>query len=421
MPDCPDILVIGNGDEKWSDVSEDSEDSEETTNDPVVYEDDCESCSTTQSENNLSETPRIPPAFVPTIRNLSFSGGGFKGIVFLGCVKALEELNLLATVDSFAGSSVGAIVATMLACNASYESMRRELVNLMDHFKRYNLSWFNVFKNSDSMYTNYGVHQTDDLRTFFKTFLKGLLHSDTDDPTFEDLNRLTDNNLVITATCIDTPSVPFYFSKTTTPTAAISEALTISVNIPLIFTATRFGEKMMTDGAIVENLPMQCWPTGDIPHTLAFWVKTKNEYNRADDEIDDFYDFAGRIISSLQRCTEETYYNTYKQSIVIIKANRLHAYKEIPGDVSVSENIYSSYFQTLHELRKRGYPVSSSMLDTSTISSIIRSEKDETTNSSVSQTNLEDIYDAFNTHKAVLCVLVLILSIILTKVVARHR
>ena len=49
------------------------------------------------------------------LKNISFSGGGFKGLAFLGCVKALQERDVLHNVKSYAGSSVGALIAYELS------------------------------------------------------------------------------------------------------------------------------------------------------------------------------------------------------------------------------------------------------------------------------------------------------------------
>lgn len=59
-----------------------------------------------------------PYLFFP--EGLIFMGGGAKGIIYNGVVKALDEENMLAFVKRVAGSSAGAITATLLAlgCNA---------------------------------------------------------------------------------------------------------------------------------------------------------------------------------------------------------------------------------------------------------------------------------------------------------------
>jgi len=50
-----------------------------------------------------------------TPESLVFSGGGIKGLAYVGAIKALEEKQLFQNVKRFAGASAGAITAALLA------------------------------------------------------------------------------------------------------------------------------------------------------------------------------------------------------------------------------------------------------------------------------------------------------------------
>ncbi len=50
------------------------------------------------------------------IRNLAFSGGGTKGLMYTGAYEALDETGVLKDVEEIAGSSAGALIATLIAC-----------------------------------------------------------------------------------------------------------------------------------------------------------------------------------------------------------------------------------------------------------------------------------------------------------------
>src|SRR3989338_7583819 len=47
--------------------------------------------------------------------NLVFSGGGIKGLTHCGAVKYLDEIGVLPKIKKIAGTSAGAIIATLLA------------------------------------------------------------------------------------------------------------------------------------------------------------------------------------------------------------------------------------------------------------------------------------------------------------------
>lgn len=51
-----------------------------------------------------------------------FGGGAIRGVSYIGAIKALEELGISPT--TFAGSSVGSIIAAMLAVGYTAEEMK---------------------------------------------------------------------------------------------------------------------------------------------------------------------------------------------------------------------------------------------------------------------------------------------------------
>ena len=65
------------------------------------------------------------------IENLVFSGGGLKGIAYVGCIKALEEYDIIPNIKCISATSIGAIFAYgMLLGYSSYQL--QELLNKID-------------------------------------------------------------------------------------------------------------------------------------------------------------------------------------------------------------------------------------------------------------------------------------------------
>jgi predicted patatin/cPLA2 family phospholipase len=176
------------------------------------------------------------------------------------------------------------------------------------------------------------------------------------DATFAEVFELTNIKLIITATCLNT-STSFYFSHDTTADTPISEALAISVNIPLIFTSKTFEDKMMVDGGVVEHLPMECWSDEDIPNTLAFLVKSKNEVFHTNGErtINCMYDYLESVLHTLNKRNNESYYEKYEDTIAIIDAGNLTAYKRIPSTTTLNQTVHTTYFQTLSILHNKNF------------------------------------------------------------------
>lgn len=68
--------------------------------------------------------------FVTAPENLVFSGGGIKGLAYLGVVKALEEKHLAEDIKGYAGASAGAIIAALLAIGMKADELNRHMMAL---------------------------------------------------------------------------------------------------------------------------------------------------------------------------------------------------------------------------------------------------------------------------------------------------
>ena len=47
-------------------------------------------------------------------KNVIFSGGSIRGLSYIGCLKSLEEQGILEGLTTFAGVSIGSIMATLI-------------------------------------------------------------------------------------------------------------------------------------------------------------------------------------------------------------------------------------------------------------------------------------------------------------------
>ena len=56
-------------------------------------------------------------------RNLVFEGGGVKGIAYVGALEVLDDRGILSDIGRVAGTSAGAITATLLALGATRDQV----------------------------------------------------------------------------------------------------------------------------------------------------------------------------------------------------------------------------------------------------------------------------------------------------------
>jgi NTE family protein len=304
-----------------------------------------------------------------TLKNISFSGGGFRGLAFLGCVKALQEKDLIQSAKSFAGSSVGAFIATLVVCGADYQYLKEASVGACKFFSNFNFDILSFLKKGNVGFrSSFGIYRTEDLRDYLKTCIQRVLNVDYD-VTFGDLYSRNPVDLIITASCLETKT-PFYFSHTTTKDVTVSEALSISCSIPLLFGKTMFDNKTLVDGCLVERLPMQCWPQEEIENTMAFLLDSRNRVVNTNT----LTDYIHALESTMAISQEDGYLSKYKNAITTINSGRIVSTGQIPSSEEINRVVYAAYFQTLSELARRNFIDEYSIPKSQEISSLILNE-----------------------------------------------
>jgi len=216
------------------------------------------------------------------IENLVFKGGGVKGACYSGCMEAMEKLNLLQDVERCAGTSAGAIVATLISIGYSPEEITN-IVNNLD-FKSFKDN-FNPLR----LLTKYGLYSGNNFIKFLQTCFKnkGLSIN----LTFKELNnlKLKDKkykDLYVFSVSLNQKSVQG-FSVDRTPNIKIIDAVRASMSIPMFFKSWKikeFGDQIFIDGGLAYNYPISVFDNdmflkyGEIinERTIGFFIGTPN-------------------------------------------------------------------------------------------------------------------------------------------------
>ncbi|XP_078585904.1 uncharacterized protein LOC144867709 [Branchiostoma floridae x Branchiostoma japonicum] len=216
--------------------------------------------------------------------NLVLKGGGAKGIAYIGACQVLDEAGILPNIKRFAGTSAGAITATLLAIGMSPQEMLEELSkkNLMDlldppvkkgwfgFLDRFPHipgvpSWLTVDMMSMAMaaVTGRGVCEGEEFLNWFGDILdRNLkrLHPGkiglNKDITFEQLYHTLGTEL-----CIVAYNMVFgnetYFHVKTTPMMKILDTVRMSMSIPVAFKPyERIPGFTFIDGGLAANYPI---------------------------------------------------------------------------------------------------------------------------------------------------------------------
>ena len=209
----------------------------------------------------LSPQPQqtMPPALVkkhPIPKSMPYSsivmsGGGLKGVSFVGCVRRLEELGMVDGIVNMLGTSFGSLVLFMLALGCTSDDMMRNIVDCVDESLKKNKR--PLLKTLLTCIENGGI---DDGSILLECIKRPLINKlERSDITFVELAKQTGKNLIITGSNL-TKSRCDYFSVDTTPDMSVVLALRISASIPFIFNPVIHDGCIYVDGAMFGNFPI---------------------------------------------------------------------------------------------------------------------------------------------------------------------
>lgn len=170
------------------------------------------------------------------------SGGSFKGLAYVGVIKALDKMNIRKYLNIFVGTSIGSIFAFLLSLNSYIEEIE-EFINSLDFNK--------LFKfNIKNLYCNYGLNNGDNIIKILEDFtIKKNYNANL---TFQELKNKTNNTLIINASNI-TKRQNEIFDYINTPNLEIIKAIRMSISIPFVFTPFEYNNCLYVDGGITNS------------------------------------------------------------------------------------------------------------------------------------------------------------------------
>lgn len=189
---------------------------------------------------------------------LVLSGGGARGAAHIGVIRALEEMNI--PIDYISGTSIGALVGGMYASGIKIDEIE-SLIHSID--------WTNVLDDSPS-FKNLQIRKKEELKKrihpldlgikkFKITMPKGIVSGQKISFLIQSImlkGKLTNN--------FDELPIPFRVVATDISTGkmvVISEgnlgkALQGSMSVPGAFAPVKYGEHLLVDGGLTNNIPI---------------------------------------------------------------------------------------------------------------------------------------------------------------------
>ena len=170
-----------------------------------------------------------------------FGGGAIRGLAYVGTIRALEELDV--EYDIIGGSSVGSIIAALLACG--YKSYEIENIFMKVNFDLFKDIHFGLGKP-------FGLSKGEIFINWLNELLKNKISAkDRSYISFSDI----ENKLVIITTDL-TKFCTKEFSSFKTPDFDVAEAIKISSSMPGLMAPYEYDGSYLVDGDLQKASPM---------------------------------------------------------------------------------------------------------------------------------------------------------------------
>jgi NTE family protein len=182
-------------------------------------------------------------------RNLVFEGGGVKGVAYGGALEVLEQSQITPQIERVAGTSAGAITATMVSLGYT----AAEFIEIMMGLDFSKLEDGGDLTGIGRLVEHYGWFKGD----YFLNLMQSYIAKKAGDgrATFGGLKAQGFKELYVFGTDLSRQAVQ-EFSHRTTPDVAVADAVRISMSIPFFFESRSYAGNVYCDGGVLNNYPI---------------------------------------------------------------------------------------------------------------------------------------------------------------------
>lgn len=228
------------------------------------------------------------------VKTLVFSGGGVKGISYIGVYKKLEELHKDGVIEldikTVAGVSIGALVSFAYAMGYNAKELEDIVLELdLDKLRDVRIKY---------LFSKWGLESGKKLMETFESLLEKKGHSK--DATFEALYEKTGIDFHVYV-CNLSKYKLCLFSKDNFPKMPVVKAVRMSIGIPFVFTLQKYNGDIHVDGGIMNNYPIQMYDKNpnELDNVLGVKLISLGECDdhSVDEKINNLYSYAYNVMS----------------------------------------------------------------------------------------------------------------------------
>jgi NTE family protein len=245
------------------------------------------------------------------IKNILLSGGGTRGLCYVGILKYLEEKNIIEHIQNILGVSIGSLFGLMIILDIKSKQLRY-LINFLndDDMKDININ------NILNFFMNYGIDSGIKLEKFIKACIKVKLNNE--NATFTDLYNYKPNKRLLILGTEMTTYKKEWFSYEHTPNFEIWKAIRLSCSFPIYFNPVRIDNKLYVDGGVICNYPIDYFKN-DLDNTIGIVFKDKYEHNQI--KIENFKEYFTTLLNILRNTFEDHLVDIYRDNTITINTS----------------------------------------------------------------------------------------------------
>lgn len=249
------------------------------------------------------------------INTLIFSGGGSKGVCYIGVMRCFEEMVskgvIKIDIKEICGVSIGSVFGLFYVLGYNYEELYQEMMK----------SDLTVVKNLKlrNFLTKYGLDDGKKFMLWVESFVikKGYSR----DITLKQLWLKTGIDFKIVASNVNKYSLDI-FDYQKNPNLKVLKAVKMSLSVPFVFSPEQYKGDYYVDGGLINNFPIELYKN-NLENVLGCKLISSGELIKGVDiKIDSFESYASNIFNCFFGKREET--NTrsseYLEHIIDIKA-----------------------------------------------------------------------------------------------------
>lgn len=262
---------------------------------------------------------------------LVLSGGGMKGLVTIGALHALDTMNYLSTITTYAGTSVGALLSLLLNVGYSPHDIH-EVMQQCDLLKLKSMSF-------DNLFTQFGLDNGNQIEKLLKVMIKSKGFNE--NITFKDLYDKTNKKIIMVATCINTKKA-VYLSHETFPHMPVLKAARMSISIPFYFIPVEHEGKLYIDGGCIDNYPIQLF-SDQLDNVIGIYL---SDIRNSVDSVANIEDFLSNLIQSLLEGVTVNSIKGYEKCTVRIDVSDV-GIMSLDIDSIKKQNLFDSGFKAI--------------------------------------------------------------------------